>query len=87
MEEAYLSGRDYLSFMGTYGVVSSRTCPDCPMMETVWTVLMLRKIPYEALTDRQNEVIQRINGEPENMKTEKNKKSSNKKLFVKIKQK
>ena len=68
-EEAYQFGWDYPPFMGAYGVVSPRTCPDCLMMETAWAALMLREIPYEELTDRQKEAIQRINREPENMKT------------------
>ena len=33
-EEAYQEGWDYPPFMGSYGVVSARTCPRCPMMKT-----------------------------------------------------
>lgn len=29
-EEAYQEGWDYPPFMGSYGVVSARTCPRCP---------------------------------------------------------
>ena len=66
-EEAYRSGWDYPPFMGAYGVVSPRTCPDCPMMETAWAALMMKNIPYEELTERQKEAVLRIKGEPGNM--------------------
>ena len=72
LEEAYESGWDYPPFMSTYGVISVRTCPDCHVMETAWAALMLRKVPCEELTDSQKEVVRRINGKPENMKTHEN---------------
>ena len=53
--------------MGAYGVVSPRTCPDCPMMETAWAALMMKNIPFEELTERQKEAVLRIKGEPGNM--------------------
>lgn len=66
-EEAYESGWDYPPFMGAYGVVSPRTCPDCPMLDTAWAALVLKKIPYENLTEKQKEAMQRIKGELGNM--------------------
>ena len=42
-EEAYQEGWDYPPFMGSYGVISARTCPHCPMMKTAWAALVLEK--------------------------------------------
>ena len=66
-DDAYKSGWDYPPFMGAYGIVSPRTCPDCQMMDTAWAALMLKKIPYEELSDRQKETIKRILDEPGSM--------------------
>ena len=67
-DEAYQTGWDYPPFMGKFGVVSARTCPDCPITETAWMALMTDK-KYEELTERQKEAIQRILGEPDNMES------------------
>ncbi|MBP5555311.1 MAG: hypothetical protein J6X94_10650 [Lachnospiraceae bacterium] len=69
-EEAYQAGWDYPPFMGSYGVVSARTCPRCPMMKTAWAALVLEKKQYEELTDIQKETIMRIKGEPRNMQVD-----------------
>ena len=66
-DDAYRSGWDYPPFMGAYGIVSPRTCPDCQMMDTAWAALMLKKIPYEDLTEKQKEAVQRIKSEPASM--------------------
>ena len=66
-EEAYREGWDYPPFIGQYGVVSPRTCPDCPMQKTAWAALELDKKSYGELTDKQKETIKRIQGEPWNM--------------------
>ena len=66
-DEAYQSGWDYPPFMGSYGIVSPRTCPDCEMLDTAWAALVLRKIPYENLTEKQKEAVQRIKAESESM--------------------
>ncbi len=65
-DEAYQTGWDYPPFMGKYGVVSPRTCSDCPITENAWMALMTNK-KYDELTERQKETIQRILGEPDNM--------------------
>ena len=69
-EEAYRKGWDYPPFMGTYGVVSPRTCPDCMMMDTAWAAMMIQHKTYSELTDRQREAIKRIKGELGNMEVE-----------------
>lgn len=71
-EEAYMTGWDYPPFMGTYGVVSARTCPDCPIIYTAWAALMMEHKPYMELSDKQKETIKRIRGEPETMMVERN---------------
>ena len=66
-DEAYQVGWDYPPFMGSYGIVSPRTCPDCQMLDTAWAALELRKIPYEDLNEKQKEAVQRIKAEPASM--------------------
>lgn len=67
-EEAYLSGWDYPPMIGMYGVLSPRTCPNCPITETVWYQVTCKKQAPAELTDRQREVIERILHEPESLK-------------------
>ena len=59
-EEAYREGWDYPPFIGQYGVVSPRTCSECPMQKTAWAALKLDKKPYFEFTDKQKETIKRI---------------------------
>lgn len=35
-QEAFDAGWDYPPFMGVWGIVSMRTCPNCPMTSTAW---------------------------------------------------
>ncbi|MBQ9606959.1 MAG: hypothetical protein IJV16_07270 [Lachnospiraceae bacterium] len=66
-EEAHKTGWDYPPYIGDYGVVGSRTCPDCPMMKTAWAALTMENKSLSELTDKQKETVKRIQGEPENM--------------------
>ena len=59
-DEAFNEGWDYPPFIGEFGAVSPRTCPDCPMEKTAWAALVLEKKTYPELTDRQKATIQRI---------------------------
>lgn len=62
-DEAFDAGWDYPPFIGAFGVISPRTCPDCGMMDTVWAALVLeRKAPTE-LTEKQLDVAKRIMSE------------------------
>lgn len=63
-EEAYMEGWDYPPYMGTFGVVSPRTCSDCMMIDTVWWALVNEKKTYNELTEKQKETIRRIQREP-----------------------
>jgi rubredoxin len=42
-EEAYSSGWDYPPFIGVWGIVSPRTCPNCTIEKTAYWYLMTRK--------------------------------------------
>ena len=66
-EEAFHNGWDYPPRMGAFGVVSPRTCPDCPATETVWAELMLKEKKPEDLNQRQSEALYRILEEPLNL--------------------
>ena len=69
-EEAFQLGWDYPPRMGCFGVLSSRTCPDCPMMDTVWAALMLKGLGLEDLTDAQKDSLIRIINEPDSIVVE-----------------
>jgi hypothetical protein len=64
VEEAYNAGWDYPPLMGEFGVVSPRTCPNCPMMATVWAALTLQKKTPDQISDNQKEAVKRIIAEP-----------------------
>ena len=63
-EEAFTAGWDYPPRMGAFGVISPRTCGDCPMAGTVWWELMMAKKSASELTEDQLKTIERIQGEP-----------------------
>ena len=66
-QKAYDLGWDYPPMMGSFGIVSPRTCPNCRMTDTVWAALVLQnKIPDE-LNERQRQTIERIVSEPESI--------------------
>ena len=62
-DEAFEKGWDYPPFIGEFGVVSPRTCPDCPMEETAWAALVLKNKTYCELSERQQKTVQRIMNE------------------------
>ena len=62
---AFEAGWDYPPRMGVYGVVSPRTCGDCPLTATVWAAMAMEGRSADQLTDAQRVVIERIAGEPE----------------------
>lgn len=59
-DEAFEKGWDYPPLIGEFGVVSPRTCPECPMEETAWAALVLKYKTYSELSDKQKEAVQRI---------------------------
>lgn len=64
-DEAYERGWDYPPKMGTFGIVSPRTCPDCPVTATVWYALVVDHIGMDMITPEQRLTLERIIGEPE----------------------
>ena len=66
-QEAYDMGWDYPPFMGSFGVVSPRTCPNCMMMDTTWAAITLKGVKPDELSDRQKQTIMRIIREPESI--------------------
>ena len=65
-EEAYNEGWDYPPFMGTYGVLSARTCPDCPIEKTLWYRSLTGSATLENLTKKDKDLLTRIFMEREN---------------------
>lgn len=41
-EEAYQAGWDYPPFIGAWGIISPRTCPNCTVEKTAYWFLMMR---------------------------------------------
>lgn len=58
-EAAFDAGWDYPPFIGAWGVVSPRTCPDCTMTMTAWWALT----QGVELTDRHQATVARIQAE------------------------
>lgn len=69
-QEAYDLGWDYPPRMGSFGIVSPRTCPNCNMMDTVWAALVLKGKAPDELNDHQRQTIERIVSEPESILVE-----------------
>ena len=66
-KEAFQQGWDYPPHMGSFGVVSPRTCPDCSIMDTAWAEMVLRKKSLWELSEKQREAVNRILAEPESL--------------------
>lgn len=63
-KEAFDAGWDYPSEMGTFGIVSQRTCPNCPIDKTVWWKIAVEHKSPSTLPDEDKTVIERILHEP-----------------------
>lgn len=61
---AYQAGWDYPPRMGAFGVISPRTCPSCPLAQTVWAALALDGYTEDMLSDAQRDTVARILAEP-----------------------
>lgn len=59
-DEAFNAGWDYPPFMGAWGVISQRTCPDCPIIQTAWWALVVEKKSPDELEERHIQTVQRI---------------------------
>ena len=65
--EAFDAGWDYPPRMGLFGTLGPRTCPNCPLMSTVWAAVALSGYTVDMLTESQLVVLNRIAGEPESI--------------------
>ncbi|WP_036376532.1 hypothetical protein [Mycolicibacterium austroafricanum] len=63
-EAAHAAGWDYPPHMGAFTIVSARTCPNCPIQQTVWWALVIDGFTTDMLTDAQRTTVARILGEP-----------------------
>ncbi|MBN3455670.1 hypothetical protein JNN96_16765 [Mycobacterium sp. DSM 3803] len=61
---AHKDGWDYPPKMGQFGVISPRTCPDCPNTATVWWAVVMDGLSEDMLSDAQRAVVARILAEP-----------------------
>ena len=59
-QEAFEEGWDYPPLMGSFGVISPRTCGNCLITETAWWALVHDKKQMKDLSNKQKETIQRI---------------------------
>lgn len=64
-EESYNQGWDYPPRMGTWKIVSPRTCGDCVIDKTLWWALVAEKKSYEDLTPEQVLTLAKIQNEIE----------------------
>lgn len=67
--EAYKDGWDHPPRM-EFGVISPRTCPDCPNTATVWWAVAMDGLSEDMLSDHQREVVARILAEPASITVE-----------------
>jgi hypothetical protein len=63
-EAAFDAGWDHPPKMGVFGVISPRTCLNCPSNQTVWWALALDHYTPDALSPQQRATVDRILGEP-----------------------
>lgn len=66
-EAAYDAGWDYPPKMGTFGVISPRTCGECAVNETAWWAIEMDGYTTDMLTPRQRVAIARIGAEPDSI--------------------
>lgn len=67
-EQAFNNGWDYPPHIGVFGVLSQRTCGDCPITSTLWFRMMQKKreetFDASALTPEEVRFVERVKGEP-----------------------
>lgn len=59
-EEAFEQGWDYPPKMGTFGIVSPRTCGDCGIESTVWWEITVNHTPVENLAPNHRRTLESI---------------------------
>ncbi|TXI56048.1 hypothetical protein [Mycolicibacterium mageritense] len=66
-EAGFEAGWDYPPKMGIFGIIGPRTCPNCPVNQTVWWALTADGYTPDMLNRQQLAIIERICGEPESI--------------------
>ena len=66
-EEAFNDGWDYPPKMGSFGVISPRTCGNCTIDTTVYWKLVAEHVAPEDLELKDKETLIRIINEPESI--------------------
>lgn len=64
-EEGYEKGWDYPPKMGSFAVISPRTCGNCGIQTTLWWEITSNQTPLEDLNDHHKTTLERILGEPD----------------------
>lgn len=59
-EEAFNAGWDYPPHIGEWGVLSQRTCPQCPMTSTIWWAVVIDGYDMKQLSVEQRRTVVRI---------------------------
>ena len=67
-DEAFDAGWDYPPRIGTFGVVSPRTCGGCTIDKTLWWRLTTNPEYRNKLTEEDAALVERIVGEPESIR-------------------
>jgi hypothetical protein len=63
-EASFEAGWDYPPKMGAFGILSPRTCPNCPVNQTVWWAISADHLTPDMLNPQQLATIERIRREP-----------------------
>lgn len=66
-EESFKNGWDYPPRMGTFGVLSPRTCGKCAIDKTLWWAMTTNNMSLDALNERQLQTLDRILQEPKSI--------------------
>ena len=66
-DDSFEQGWDYPPKMGTFQVVSPRTCGDCSISTTLWWEITCNKTPLAQLSDKHKQTLNRILCEPESI--------------------
>lgn len=64
-ETAFNNGWDYPPRTGSFGVISARTCENCPITKTLWWELTINMTDINDLSSKHKETLTRILKEPE----------------------
>lgn len=63
-EEGRVGGWDHPPHIGRLGMISPRTCRNCPVEETAWWAILVEGKTYDELSERHKETLSRIIAEP-----------------------